>query len=103
MYEERGRGGGGGERYKHQDDRGVSRARKILLLVPVGMARRIEDLKNRALGGHRFLSPSTNTRAKYCQPHRSGGEHDHNHHQDTGKVQQEKLDTGHQSVRADGG
>ena len=25
------------------------------------------------------VSPSTNSRAKYCQPHRSGGEHAQNH------------------------
>ena len=35
-------------------------------------------------GGRRLLSPSTNTRAKYRQPHRSGGGHAHNQ-RDTGK------------------
>ena len=35
------------------------------------MARRIED--HTTSGGRRLLSPSTNTRTKYCQPHRSGG------------------------------
>ena len=35
------------------------------------MARRIED--HTTIGGRRLLSPSTNTRTKYCQPHRLGG------------------------------
>ena len=31
--------------------KGCQERRKILLLIPVGMARRIEDLKNRSSGG----------------------------------------------------
>ena len=38
-----------------------------------------ETRDSRQCGGRRLLSPSTNTQAKYCQPHRSRGEHAHNH------------------------
>ena len=51
----KGDGGGGADRDEHQDDRGVSRARKIVLLIPVGMARRIEDLKT--IGGASSPTP----------------------------------------------
>ena len=47
------------------------------------------------------LSPSTNTRAKYCQPHRSRGEHAHNHRV-TGTDNRSSMAPA-VSFRADGG
>ena len=43
--------------------------------------------------GRRLLSPSTNTRAKYRQPHRSGGGTPHNH-RDTGKDNRSSMAPG---------
>ena len=55
LYGERGRGGGGADRDEYQDDQGVSRAQNILLLIPVGMTRRIEDFKT--IGGASSPTP----------------------------------------------
>ena len=48
------------------------------------------------------LSPSTDTRAKYCQPHRSRGEHAHNH-RFTGKDSRSSMAPAASQFRADGG
>ena len=76
LYVERGRGGGA-DRDEHQDHRGESRASKILLVwvltsLTVVWRQRIEGLN--IIGWARLLRPFTHTRAKYHQPHISGGQ-----------------------------
>ena len=51
--------------------------------------RRIED--HTTIGGRRLLSPSTNTDAKYCQPHRSGKGSTPTTNQDTWTGHQEQF------------
>ena len=72
----KGEGGGGADRDEHQDHRWGSRASKILLAWVVISLRwygKNALRTSRSSGGHRLLRPSTHTRAKYHQPHRSGG------------------------------
>ena len=61
-----------------------------------------ETRDSRQCGGRRLLSPSTNTRAKYCQPHRSRVEHAHNHRV-TGKDSRSSMTPAASQFRADGG
>ena len=94
-----GGGGGGADRDEHQDDRGVSRARKILLLIPVGISRRIED--HNTIGGASSPKPLHLHPSQVPPAAQVGGGKPTNI--GTLKGHQGQHVTGRQSVRADGG
>ena len=83
---------------RHCKNREGTRASEAGTLTGRRLATRRETQDH--CGGRRLLSPSTNTRSKYCQPHRSRGGHAHNHRV-TGKDNRSSMAPAASQFRAD--